>query len=75
MLQNTNGNTGTPETETFEQFMASLREIREIQKETAIRMEETDRRMKETDKKISKLGNRFGDLIEHLIVPIAYHGT
>jgi hypothetical protein len=43
-----------------------MMEIREIQKETARRMQETDRQMKETDWKISRLGNRIGDLIEHL---------
>jgi hypothetical protein len=55
-------------------------EIREVQKETARQMQETDRRMQETDRqmqetarrmqetdrKISRLGNRIGDLIEHL---------
>jgi hypothetical protein len=45
-------------------------------KETDRRMQETDRqmkeaaqRMKETDKLIGKLGSRFGEMIEHLVVP------
>jgi hypothetical protein len=39
------------------------------QKETDRQMKETDRQMKETDRKISKLGDRFGELVEHLIAP------
>ena len=31
--------------------------------------QETDRRMKETDRLIGKLGNRFGEMVEHLVVP------
>ena len=45
-------------------------------KETDLRMKETDRRMKETDLKmketdrlIGNLGNRFGELVEHLVAP------
>jgi hypothetical protein len=48
-------------------------EIREAQKETERKMQETDRKMRETDRKmketdrqIGRLGNRLGDLIEHL---------
>jgi hypothetical protein len=37
--------------------------------ETRKSQEETDRQMKETDKLISWLGNRFGELIEHLVAP------
>ena len=32
-------------------------------------IEKTSRQMAETDRKISKLGNRFGELIEHLVAP------
>jgi hypothetical protein len=32
-------------------------------------MQETARQMKETDRKIGKLGNRFGELAEHLVSP------
>jgi hypothetical protein len=32
-------------------------------------MKETDRQMKETDKRISKLSNRFGEVIEYMVVP------
>jgi predicted AAA+ superfamily ATPase len=39
-----------------------MEKLRESQKETALRM-------KKTDRLIGKLGNRFGEMIEHLIVP------
>jgi chromosome segregation ATPase len=38
-------------------------------KETDRQMKETDRRMKETDRQIGKLGNRFGEMIEHMVMP------
>jgi ElaB/YqjD/DUF883 family membrane-anchored ribosome-binding protein len=45
-------------------------ELRESQKETDRMIREmaakTDRQMEETDRKISRLGDRLGDLIEHL---------
>ena len=53
-----------------------IKEVGEKQKETDRLMKETDRKMKETaeqmketDIKIGKLGNRFGDVIEHLVAP------
>ena len=62
--------------ETFEQFMASMRELRESQKETARQMKETDRQMKETDRQIKNLNrqmgglhNSFGEIAEHLVAP------
>ncbi|MCL1929007.1 MAG: DUF3782 domain-containing protein [Treponema sp.] len=45
-----------------------MKETDRQMKETDRQMKETDRQMKETDRKISKLGNRFGQLIEHLAV-------
>ena len=45
-----------------EQRKERQREIEALQKETA-------RQMKETDRKIGELGNRFGELAEHLVVP------
>ncbi|MDR3165376.1 MAG: hypothetical protein LBU13_07335 [Synergistaceae bacterium] len=45
------------------------KEIDRILQETAREMKETDRRQKETDKQIGKLGNRFGELAEHLVSP------
>jgi hypothetical protein len=40
----------------------AIRQIRETN-------EETNRKMKETDKRIGELGNRFGELAEHLVAP------
>ena len=61
--------TPVPETKTFEQLWAIVQETITIQKETARRMEETDRRMKETDRQIGSLGNRFGEMVEHMVLP------
>jgi hypothetical protein len=47
---------------TFEKVWAGLMELREERKET-------DRQIKETARQISKLGNRFGELAEHLVLP------
>jgi hypothetical protein len=68
---------------TFEQFMAGMQELGKKMEETDRRMEETarqmeetdrqmketDRRMQETDRRISKLGNRFGEMIEYMVLP------
>jgi hypothetical protein len=61
---------------TFEKVWAMFQETDRRMQETDRRMQETDRlmqetarRMQETDRKISKLGNRVGELIEHLISP------
>ena len=62
---------------TFEAVWAALMENREQMKETdrqlKEQLKETDRQlkeqMKETAKQISKLGNRFGELAEHLVSP------
>jgi hypothetical protein len=42
---------------------------KEQQKEAAERKKELDRQFKQTDSKISKLGNRLGDLVEHIVTP------
>ena len=44
-------------------------EIWAMLKEIARRQEETDQQMKETDKKIGKLSNRFGEVVEYMVVP------
>lgn len=54
---------------TFEEIRAILRDVAEQQKETDRQMKETDRQMKETERKISKLGGRFGEMIESMVVP------
>ena len=54
-------------------FQETSREIKEMSQETdrIIRemSRETDRKMQETDRKIGELGNRFGELAEHLVTP------
>jgi hypothetical protein len=68
---------------TFEKVWAALMENREQMKETDRQMKETAERMKETDaqiketkelvketsRQIGKLGNRFGETLEYMIVP------
>jgi hypothetical protein len=51
--------------ETREQMKETDRQI----KETDRQMKETREQMKETDRLIGKLGNRFGELAEHLVSP------
>jgi hypothetical protein len=46
-----------------------MKETAQLVKENARRLEETDRQMKETDKKIGFLSNRFGEVVEYMIVP------
>jgi predicted GNAT family acetyltransferase len=53
-----------------------LKETDRIIKETARRQEETDREIKETariakenDKRIGELSNRFGEMVEYMVVP------
>ena len=53
----------------FEKVWASLQEVSERQKETALQIKEVSEQMKETDKKLGNLGNRFGELAEHLVAP------
>jgi hypothetical protein len=45
---------------------ASIQELRDVIKESQA---ETARQMKETDRKIGDLGNRFGELAEHMVAP------
>jgi hypothetical protein len=53
----------------MEETDRQMKETDRKMQETDRRMKETDRQMKETDRKISKLGGRFGDLVEHLVAP------
>ena len=46
----------------FEEFMAGMQELRKFQ-------EETTQQMKETDRKGGELTKRFGDGVEHMVVP------
>ena len=54
------------ETLTFEKVWAMFQETKQFLREMS---QETDRQMKETDRKIGRLGNRFGELAEHLVAP------
>jgi ribosome-associated translation inhibitor RaiA len=58
-------NTTTPKPQmglTFEDVWAMFQE-------TAKRQEETDRQIKETHKQIGELGNKFGAVVEHMMIP------
>jgi hypothetical protein len=50
-----------------------MKELREIQKETTREMKDGFRELKESskqlDKQLGKLGNRFGEMVEYMIVP------
>jgi hypothetical protein len=50
----------------FEQVWAALMELREDQKETFREMKESSKRL---DKQLGKLGNRFGEMVEYLVMP------
>jgi hypothetical protein len=62
---------------TFEKVWAMFQEtdrrMRELREETDRRMressEETDRKIQEVSQQIGRLGNRFGELAEHLVAP------
>ena len=50
-------------------FKESEREWRETREQIKAITQETREQMKETDRKIGELGNRFGELAEHLVGP------
>jgi len=58
---------------TFEKVWAMFQETDRQMKEAAERQKETERQMKERadrlDKQLSKLGGRFGEMIEYMVVP------
>jgi len=51
---------------TFEQVWAALKETDRIVKENAREMREE---WEKTNKQLSKLGNRFGEMVEYMVVP------
>jgi hypothetical protein len=59
--------------ETKEQIAATDRQMKEQIAATDRQIREqiaaTDRQMRETDKKVGELTNRFGDMVEHMVVP------
>jgi len=63
----------TTESLTFEKVWAALMENKEQMKEQKEELEllfkEIGLKMKETDRQIGALGNRFGELAEHLVAP------
>ena len=50
----------------FESIRATLKEVAELQKETDRQMKENDRRL---NKKLGKLGDRFGEMVEYMVMP------
>ena len=56
----------TTETTSFETIRAILKEIAESQKETDRQMKESAKRL---DRQLGKLGNRFGEMVEYMVVP------
>ncbi|GHU45466.1 hypothetical protein FACS1894190_17600 [Spirochaetia bacterium] len=54
---------------TFEKVWAALMETREQMKETDRIVKENAQQMKETDKRVGELTNRFGEVVEHMVVP------
>jgi Sec-independent protein translocase protein TatA len=62
--------------EGHKEFSEGMKELRESQKKTDMQIQETDkqiqetsRQMKETDKRVGDLTGRFGETIEHLVLP------
>ncbi len=64
----------------FEEIRQILKEVSERQKETDRivkevfeSQKETDRQMKETSREIGKLGGRFGEMVEYMVLPNLVH--
>ena len=53
----------------FNSVWAALQEVAAMQKETAERQKEIDRIVKDNAREIGKLGGRFGEMIEYMVVP------
>lgn len=68
----------------FETVWAALKEVAERQKETDRQMKESaeqfdrqmkesaarfDKQMQDTDRRLGKLGNRMGEIVEHMVAP------
>jgi hypothetical protein len=47
----------------------TTRQIQKTNEETARHIKETGRHVKETNEQVGRLGNRFGELAEHLVAP------
>jgi exonuclease VII large subunit len=58
--------------ETDRQMKETDRQVKETARrieETAQQMKETDRRMKDTDRRVGMITNRFGEIVEYMIMP------
>jgi hypothetical protein len=55
--------------ESQKELRESQKELRESQKETDRIVRENAQQMKETDKWVGEITNRFGDMVEHMVVP------
>ena len=50
-------------------FQESDRQMQELRESLRQSQQKVDRQMKKTDENLGKLGNRFGELAEHLVAP------
>jgi hypothetical protein len=55
--------------ESDRRMQESDRRMREMSEETDRKIQEVARHIKETDQQLGRLGNRFGELAEHLVAP------
>jgi len=53
----------------FDSVWAALQEVAEMQKENTKRQKEIDRIVKNNAREIGKLGSRFGEMVEYMVVP------
>jgi hypothetical protein len=56
-------------TQTMPEWKTTADEIWAMLRETDRIVKETAQQMKETDRQLGKLGNRFGEMIEYMVVP------
>jgi hypothetical protein len=52
-----------------EQIRANSEEMKAANKQLKEQVEATERQMKATDKRVGELTNRFGDMVEHMVLP------
>jgi hypothetical protein len=68
-MQKMNEETDRRIQEASEETDRKIQEVVQQIKETDRQLKETDRQIKQTDVQIGRLGNRFGELAEHLVAP------
>jgi hypothetical protein len=56
-------------TQTTHEWRAAADEIWAILREVGRKQEETAQQMKETDRRVGEITNRFGDMVEHMVIP------